>query len=153
MPGTPKRGAATLVTIVRGRWDVVGVVALGGAIGGAARWLVNASLPHVMGTFPWSTLIENVTGSLLLGVLLVYVLEVWRPGRYVRAFLGTGVLGGYTTFSTFSTDILALARGHEGAQALAYLVGSLVGGLLAAWAGMMIARVLVVRPGTVERGV
>ncbi len=152
MPTPARREAASLRALLRGRWDVVGVVALGGALGSAARWLVNERLPHVMGTFPWSTLIENVTGSLLLGVLLGFVLEVWRPGRYVRAFLGTGVLGGYTTFSTYTADVLALARAGEGPQALVYLVGSLAGGLLAAWAGMMIVRVLVIRPGTLERG-
>lgn len=142
----------SLRSIVHSRWDVVGVVAAGGALGSAARWLVNLTVPHTMGMFPWSTIIENVTGSLLLGVLLVYVLEVWRPGRYLRAFLGTGVLGGYTTFSTFSVDVLELARNHEGAQALAYVASSLAGGVLAAWFGMMIARALIARPSALERG-
>ena len=145
MPNT-RHGATTSVrSIVRGRGDVLAVVAVGGAIGSAGRWLVNASLPHHDGSFPWSTLIENVSGSLLLGALLALVLEVLRPGRYLRAFAGTGVLGGYTTFSTYSADTLSLMRAQEQWAAFGYVAGTLVGGLASAWIGLTLVRAIVVR--------
>ena len=150
MPNTRHPKAASVRSLVRGRADVVAVVAVGGALGSAARWLVNEALPHPVGRFPWSTLIENLSGSLLLGVLLAYVLEVWRPGRYLRAFLGTGVLGGYTTFSTYSADTLALTRAHHTWAAFGYLVGTLAGGLVAAWFGLTLVRALVIRTTTTE---
>jgi CrcB protein len=88
-------------------------------------------------------LVENVTGAFALGVLMVFVLDVWPSHRYLRPFLGVGVLGGYTTFSTYMLDTRGLlADGHD-LSAVAYLFGSLVLGLLAVAAGVLLARVLV----------
>ena len=73
-------------------WDLVLVIAAGGALGGALRYLLNEALPA--SGFPWATFIENVTGCFLLGALMVYLLDVWSPNRYLRPFLAVGVLGG-----------------------------------------------------------
>jgi CrcB protein len=134
--------------ILRGNLDIVAAIALGGAIGGGARWLLGQALPHDPGRFPWSTFVENVTGCLLLGALLVLVTEVWAPSRYVRPFLGVGVLGGYTTFSTYAAEIHELMRAGNGPLALAYLFGTVAAGLMAAWLGMTLVRILIVRPTT-----
>jgi CrcB protein len=122
------------------RWDVALVIAVGGAVGGAARWAMNEAIPPTPGRFPWSTFIENVAGCLLLAALLVLLVEVLQPHRYVRPFLGVGVLGGFTTFSTYTNDArLLLADGYV-PTALVYLVATLVAGLLATWLGLTLAR-------------
>ena len=134
--------------LVRDRLDVLGVIALGGALGAAARHLAGEAWPHPPGAVPWATLGVNVTGSFLLGLLMFYVSDVWPPRRYVRPFLGVGVLGGFTTFSAYALETRALlAGGHLGA-ALAYLVGTLVLALGAVVAGAVVGRV-VARTGRV----
>jgi CrcB protein len=125
---------------VRRRWDVVAVISVGGALGSLARWAVAEALPHPPDGFAWSTLIENVSGALLLGALMVLVLEVWPTTRYVRPFFGVGVLGGYTTFSTYMLDTRAMLAAGNGAPALLYLFGTLLAGLLAVWVGIVLAR-------------
>jgi CrcB protein len=124
------------LSLVRSRWDILIVVAVGGALGSLARWGIGHLIPWSIDRFPWATFVENVSGSLALGTLMVLVLDVWPPSRYVRPFLGVGVLGGYTTFSTYALETRdLLAAGHP-ATAMAYLLASLVGGLLAVWLGM-----------------
>lgn len=122
--------------IGRGRaWDVLLVVAAGGAVGGAARYLLN----QWWGGGPWVTFAENVAGSLILGGLMVLLLEGLPPSRYARPFLGVGVLGGFTTFSTYIADAHdLLAQG--GGVATVYLFGTVAAGLLACWAGMTLVR-------------
>ena len=116
------------------------MIAIGGALGSLARWGLAAALPHQPGAFPWATFLENVSGCLLIGALMVLLAEVWPPSRYLRPFLGIGVLGGYTTFSTYMLDTRALlVTGHPGAAA-AYLLGSLAAGLAAVWAGVALLR-------------
>lgn len=122
------------------RWDIALVIAAGGALGGAARYLLNQAVPHSAGGFPWSTFWENVTGCFILAVLMVFLIDVWRPMRYARPFLGIGVMGGFTTFSTYSVDIRGLLVAGEGPLALAYLFGTLAAGLSATWAGLALAR-------------
>lgn len=120
------------------RWDTALVVAAGGFFGGGLRFTVSHLLPTA--TFPWATLVENVSGSLLLAVLMVLVTETHRPHRYVRPFLGVGVLGGYTTFSTYALDGHALLTSGRSGLALAYLTGSLAAGVSAAAAGVSLTR-------------
>jgi CrcB protein len=84
--------------------------------------------------------VENVVGCLLLAALLVVLLEVTRPHRYLRPFLGVGVLGGFTTFSAYTQDARALLLAGEGGLAGLYLGGTLLAGLLATWAGLVLAR-------------
>jgi CrcB protein len=127
---------------VRRRWDVVVVISVGGALGSLARWAVAEAIPHPPDGFAWSTLVENVSGALLLGALMVLVLEVWPTTRYVRPFFGVGVLGGYTTFSTFAQEDFSLLESHDVGVALAYTAGSVLLGILAVYAGTLLGRSL-----------
>jgi|SRR5690348_17305671 CrcB protein len=120
--------------------DILAVIALGGALGSVARWGLGRLVPHHPGQLPWSTLVENVSGALVLGVLTVLMIEVWPPSRLVRPFLGVGVLGGFTTFSTYMLDTQDLLRAGRPATALGYLFATLVLGLLASWVGVTVAR-------------
>ena len=121
-------------------WDIALAVALGGAVGGGLRYLLNVALSGPETAFPWSTFIENVVGCFLLGVLMVFVLEVWSPTRYVRPFLGVGVLGGFTTFSAYTVDTHRLLAAGEVPLGMAYLFGSVAVGLAASWAGIQLTR-------------
>jgi CrcB protein len=123
------------------RWDVALVIGAGGALGAAARWGLNEMWPTAPGQIPWATFVENVSGSLVLGALMVVLLDVRRPTRYARPFLGIGVLGGYTTFSTYAADTGALLRGGHSPIAVAYLFGTLVLALVGCWAGITLARI------------
>lgn len=111
--------------------DVLGVIAVGGVVGSLARYGVATALPHHGTAFPWATFAVNVAGCLLIGALLWFVLEVWVTGRYARPFLAVGVLGGFTTFSTYAVETLGLLRDGAAGTAVAYAAGSLVAGLLA----------------------
>lgn len=123
-------------------WDVVLVIGAGGAVGGGLRHVGNVLVPPGSAGFPWSTFTENVVGSFLLGLLMVYLLEVWRPSRYLRPFLGVGVLGGFTTFSSFALDTRGLLERDAHAIAGLYLVGSVAAGLAAAFVGIRAGRLL-----------
>ena len=125
--------------------DVVLVVALGGALGSLGRWAVGEALPHSSGGIAWSTVLVNVTGALLLGLLMSAMADVLARTRYVRPFLGVGVLGGWTTFSTYmlyTRDLLA--AGRVPVALLGYLGGTLVAGLAAVWLGLVAGRALLV---------
>jgi CrcB protein len=124
----------------RRRWDVALVIAAGGALGGAARWALNQAWPVAPGEFPWATFVENVTGCLVLGALMVFLIDVWRPSRYARPFLGIGLLGGFTTFSAYTSDTRALLLDGQAPLALAYLFGTLLAALAATWLGIVAAR-------------
>jgi CrcB protein len=119
-------------------WDVVLVIAVGGAIGGGARYLLSTVIQHER--FPWATFAANVIGCLLLGVVMVLVLEKWQPHRYARPFMAVGVLGGFTTFSAYTLETHALLMQGRVPAALAYLFGSLAVGILATWGGISLTR-------------
>ncbi|WP_149100723.1 fluoride efflux transporter FluC [Actinoplanes teichomyceticus] len=111
------------------------VVSAGGVLGALTRYAAGVAWPHAAGGFPWSTWSVNVSGCFLIGALLT-LLGRFRPGhRLTRLFLGTGVLGGYTTFSTAANDVLR-APAPTG---LAYLAATVAGALLAVWAGSSLA--------------
>ena len=131
--------------LLRSRWDVLAVIAVGGSLGSLARYGVGRLLPWHQDGFPWATFVENVSGGLALGVLMVFLLDVWPPNRYARPFLGVGVLGGYTTFSAYMLETRDLFASGQAGTALAYLLGSLVVGLAAVWLGLGTARALVRR--------
>ena len=103
-------------------------------------------MPHASGQLPWATLLTNVVGCALIGVLMVLVAERWPDRRLVRPFFGTGILGGFTTFSTYVVDTRTLVATGHAAVATAYLLGTLVAGLLAVVAGLRLTERLVGRP-------
>lgn len=118
----------------------VAVISIGGGLGSLARYGVGRLWPVPAGSFPAATLAINVLGSLLLGMLVVAVTEVWRPHRLIRPALGTGVLGGFTTFSTFAAEERALLGDGRLGTAAGYLLASVIIGVLAATAGMTLIR-------------
>jgi CrcB protein len=118
----------------------IGLVALGGALGALARVAVAAALPTAPGGWPWATMTANVTGALLLGLVLGIAQDAVVVGRWVRPLVGTGIVGGYTTFSTMSVETLELAAGGQALAAAGYAVVSAAAGLVAIWAGSTAAR-------------
>jgi len=129
-------------SFLRSRWDILLVISMGGALGSLARWGVGELLPWSGEDFPWATFIENVSGGFLLGVLMVFLLDVLPPRRYLRPFLGVGLLGGYTTFSTYMLETRELLYSDHVVTAVAYLAGSLLVGLVAVWLGIGTARLV-----------
>ena len=124
---------------------VVAVIAAGGFLGGPTRYLLGQAFPTAAHTFPMTTFVINVSGSFILAVLLVCVIEVWPPTRYVRPFGAVGFLGAYTTFSTWMVDTDRLmAAGRYGFAAL-NIFGSLFSGLVATALGIFLARAVLVR--------
>ena len=120
--------------------SIIGAIAVGGAVGAAARYGISVALPHAPDGWPWSTLLTNLTGCLLIGVLMVLILEVWIAHRLVRPFLGVGVLGGYTTFSTYAVEAQQLIGVGRAGLALVYLVATVAGALVAVQMGISLTR-------------
>ncbi len=118
---------------------VLAAVAAGGALGSAGRWLVSETVPSV-GGFPWPTFLVNVTGALLIGVLMVAVTDVVTGRPLLRPFLGVGLLGGWTTFSAYALEARDLLATGAPGLAVTYVLGSVVAGLLATWAGLTVTR-------------
>ena len=118
-------------------------VAAGGAIGSVARYLVGvASGKMLWTTFPWGTLIINVTGSFLIGAFVGLFATKWDLPQAVRIFLTVGICGGYTTFSTFSLDAWYLIERGETFASLAYMVASVVLSVTALIAALHLIRAL-----------
>lgn len=117
-------------------------VALGGALGAAARHLVGMMSLRLFGSsFPIGTFIVNVTGSFLMGALIAYLVK--KEGvdsAQWRLFLATGVLGGFTTFSAFSLDAVLLWERGQISGAIFYVLGSVVLSILALVAGLMLVK-------------
>jgi len=119
------------------------MIALGGGLGALARYALGRAWGGDHLAIPVTTLTINLLGSLLLGALVVAVTEVWHPHPNLRPFLGTGVLGGFTTFSTFAVQ----AQQLPAAQLWLYLALSLAGGVICAAGGMSLLRKLKPRRG------
>ncbi len=119
------------------------LVAAGGALGAVGRHLVTVAATAWLGSgFPWGTLIVNVAGSFLLGVLVALLSAVWTPPGEMRLFLVTGFLGAFTTFSAFSLDVVSeFERGHN-SLAILYVVASVVLSVLALLAGLRLMRLV-----------
>ena len=116
-------------------------VAAGGALGAAGRYLVNVWTGRLLGSgFPWGTLTVNIVGSFMMGALITYMALKWSTSQEMRAFLTTGVLGGFTTFSAFSLDFATLYERKEFGLAAAYAAGSVGLSLVAIFAGMALMR-------------
>lgn len=117
---------------VNGR--TLAAVAVGGMFGTAIRLLVDLALPHGGAAFPWGTLLVNLLGSFVLAVL---VARVWaRAAEWLRAGLGPGLLGSFTTFSALAVSAVELTTVGVGWSAVAYVAASVVGGLAAAALGL-----------------
>ncbi len=134
------RAAVPWSTVWRGQRPVVAVVAAGGAAGAAARYGAALLWPAQTGTFPWTTFWVNVAGCFVIGVFMVLIADVRAAHRLVRPFLGTGVLGGFTTFSTYAVDIQRLLDEGHPLTALAYLAATLVAALAAVWSAVALKR-------------
>jgi CrcB protein len=132
LPTVPERA----LRLVRARRDILLAIAAGGALGAVARWGLAQVLPHSPDEFPWSTLLANVVGCFALGVLMVVVIERLPTSRLVRPFVGTGLLGGFTTFSTYAVDTRGLLAAGRPALAGAYLLATLALGLVAVVAAL-----------------
>jgi len=113
------------------------VVAIGGMLGVLSRWGISRLTLHSE-ALVWSTVAINIVGSFLLGLL---VAESWFS-RDLREGLGVGFLGGFTTFSTFSVQVVLETSAGEPGRAVAYVLVSVIGGIAAAWAGYAIGRAL-----------
>ncbi|MDT3397050.1 fluoride efflux transporter CrcB [Streptomyces sp. B1866] len=124
----------------RGQGPVVAVVAVGGAAGAVARYAAGRAWPTGAEAFPWPTLAVNAAGCALIGVLTVLVSEVWSAHRLLRPLLGTGVLGGFTTFSTYAVDVRRLVGAGHAGTALAYLAANPAVALAAVWAATAATR-------------
>ncbi len=119
-------------------------VAAGGALGSAARHLVNVAAGRLLGPeFPWGTLAVNVAGSFVMGLLIALMALKMQVSQEVRAFLTTGVLGGFTTFSAFSLDFALLVERREAGLAALYVIASVGLSLAAIFAGLKLGRTLV----------
>jgi fluoride exporter len=116
----------------------LGLVAVGGALGALARYGLLRAFPVGAGTFPTTTFVINVVGAFVLTVLLELLLRRGTPEHWLRMFAGVGVLGAFTTFSTFATELALLWRDHERAIAIEYAVGSVVAGVLAVFLGLLV---------------
>lgn len=126
---------------VRPAW--LGVIFLGGAAGTATRAAFEGAFPAAPGQWPWTTFWLNVSGALVLGILLEVLAGTgpdrgWRRG--VRLGAGTGFLGGYTTYSSFTVETFGLIRSEAWLIALGYALGSVILGLAAAFLGARVVR-------------
>lgn len=115
-------------------------IAVGGAIGASLRYLTGMVAIRIAGPgFPWGTLAVNIIGSFAMGVIVVLLA---KTGNRLAPFAMTGVLGGFTTFSAFSLDTLALIERGQGALAFGYATASVLGALAAVFAGLTLGRAL-----------
>ena len=118
--------------------DIV-MVAVGGAAGSVLRYLVSGWIAALAGrAFPWGTLVVNVIGCLAIG-LLAGSIPAERLSPLARLMLVTGFCGGFTTFSTFALENMSMLQSGRMLQTALYVGGSVVAGIMAAWAGMRIA--------------
>jgi CrcB protein len=119
---------------------VLGAIAVGGVLGAEARYGLSLAVPHVPGAWPWSTLLTNVSGCVLIGALMVLITERWRAHPLIRPLLGVGVLGGYTTFSAYAADAVAMTRAGAVGPALGYVLATPVLAVLGVAAGALLTR-------------
>jgi CrcB protein len=117
------------------------IVFLGGGVGAALRHGVNLVTPRLLGTaFPYATIIENVSGSLIMGLLAAYFAFKGDASQHWRLFLTTGFLGGYTTFSAFSLDAALLYERGEVGLAATYVLASVLLSIGGLFAGLALVR-------------
>lgn len=119
------------------------LVAIGGSLGSVARYVLDGFVyQFAPATFPYGTFVVNVTGCLLFGLLMGAAEDRLAVGTAARTFLLIGLLGGFTTFSSLSFETLQLLRGGEWLRGTGNMVGQMVAGLVAMWAGMTVMRMV-----------
>ena len=119
------------------------MVALGGAIGTTGRYLVGVLAARLFGVgFPWGTLIVNILGSFVMGVLIATLALRYSVSNEVRAFLTIGILGGFTTFSSFALDVVFLAEKKQYLASMSYMGLSVICSLIALVLGLTLVRSL-----------
>jgi CrcB protein len=123
------------------RWTIP-TIAVGGMVGASGRHGLELAWPSAAGDFPWATFVTNVAGCALIGLLMVYVLELGAGHPLLRPFVGVGVLGGFTTFSTYAVQTTDLMGEHEPALALGYVFGTVAAALAAVVLGVVVGRLL-----------
>ena len=126
--------------VTRMRTKRLAVIAIGGMVGAAARFKLAEALPTKLGHFPWATFWTNLSGSFLLGFVLIVLLERFPLARHVRLFVATGILGAYTTMSTYAVETALLIKDDHATTAALYGFGSFAAGVFLAYAGIAIAR-------------
>jgi len=122
------------------------LVALGGAAGSLARYQAGRGLTRLLGpqavaTFPWATLTVNVLGSLAMGLLAGWLARHGGAGETWRLLVGVGLLGGFTTFSAFSLELMFLIERGQASTAFVYMAISVLAGLSALYIGLIAMRV------------
>lgn len=128
----------------RAQPSVLVAISLGGMLGASARYGFARWIPAADG-FPWGTFTANLSGSFLLGFLLVLLLERFPPSRLLRPFLATGILGAFTTMSTHQVETALLMKDGHAGTALLYALGSFAVGITLAYAGMVAGRLTTAR--------
>ncbi|WP_431683966.1 fluoride efflux transporter FluC [Kitasatospora sp. KL5] len=131
--------------MLRGQGPTIAVVALGGALGGSARYAAALAWPTGTDAFPWTTLLVNTLGCGVIGVFMVLITELGTPHPLLRPFFGTGVLGGFTTFSTATVEVQSLVDHGAPARGLAYLAATVLAALGSVWVAAALTRRLFVR--------
>ena len=122
------------------------VIALGGAIGSITRFLIdNLISSYIKSNYPWGTFVINISGSLIIGFFLVLITERIPTDQHWRLAIIVGFTGAYTTFSTFEYEILYLLEKGKIISAILYITTSIITGLLAVWAGALLARQISVK--------
>jgi CrcB protein len=145
-PSDPAEPAVAPRSPVPHRWssraqpDVLAVISVGGMLGASARYGIARWIPTPTNVFPWATFWTNLSGSFLLGFLLVLLLERFPPSRLLRPFLATGIIGAFTTMSTFEVETALLVKDGHATTGLLYGLGSLIAGLAVAYAGILAGR-------------
>ena len=120
---------------------IIFVIAVGGALGAVARYAVMVGAGHWASfSSPYGTMAVNILGSFLLGALMEIMALFWNPSEEMRVFLLVGVLGGFTTFSSFSLDTVLLLQRNELGLATLYVGGSVVLSILGFLAGLSLLR-------------
>jgi len=113
-------------------------IAVGGAVGAVGRYLTMVGFGHWVGhSFPYGTLVINIIGSLILGAVIEVIALTWSPSEAFRSFLVIGMLGSFTTFSTFSLDVMTLIERGEFLSAASYIIASVVVSVAALFFGMI----------------
>ncbi len=145
-PGEPSAERHRVAHVHRARQpDVLVAIAIGGFLGSLGRYELGLTWAAAPGHLPWATFTVNTSGAFLLGLILTILVDRIRPPRWARPFLGVGLLGGWTTMSTFAVESDLLVKGGYVGMAVVYVAMTVVVGLLVTWLGIKVAEALPAR--------